>query len=285
MGTTSIKGVSENTKMKKIVAFGDSFIYGSEIEGNCDGSMGWPGIAARDLCIDFECRAEPGCGNERILQQILHFLSTYNKDVLVVVNWTWSARWDLLLDNKDNWVTVGPTCTVDKLWPSLGNAGSNLLQVYENLVAVKSYQSVFHSLQNIIIAMQYLQIHDVPSVHTFMDYAILAPNLHGSLLEFYQQTKLTDWPNIACQKDFDCLPTHILQEVCGRYNELQNPPYFALLQDSVKKSMSDFDGLNFLDWSRSNGFEITPDPGMHPLADAHRAAAYFWRDKYASIIA
>ena len=271
--------------MKKIVAFGVSFIYGSEIEGNSDGSMGWPGIAAHDLCVDFECRAEPGCGNGRILQQILNFFCTHSKDVLVVVNWTWSARWDILLDHKDRWVTVGPTCNLEKLWPSLGNTSSNVLEIYENLIALIPYQAVFHSLQNIMTAMHYLQAHSVPSIHTFMDYTILSSNLHSSLLEFYQQTKSTDWPDIACQKDFDCLPMYVQNEVCGRYNELKNPPYFSLLQDNVKKSLHDFDGMNFLDWSRSNGFEITPDPGMHPLADAHRAAAHFWKDKYASAIA
>lgn len=49
------------------------------------------------------------------------------------------------------------------------------------------------------------------------------------------------------------------------------PPSVAWLQRQVRDYMTEFEGKNFVEWSRSKGFEISPT--MHPLEDAHRAAA------------
>lgn len=43
------------------------------------------------------------------------------------------------------------------------------------------------------------------------------------------------------------------------------------LQDMIKPHVMDFEGLTFLDWSRQQGFAISPT--WHPLEEAHRAAA------------
>jgi hypothetical protein len=43
------------------------------------------------------------------------------------------------------------------------------------------------------------------------------------------------------------------------------------LQSHIKPHMTTFEGLTFLDWSKSQGFEISP--AWHPLEPAHAAAA------------
>jgi hypothetical protein len=48
-------------------------------------------------------------------------------------------------------------------------------------------------------------------------------------------------------------------------------PGLQLLQDQVQPRMTDFEGHNFLDWSREHGFAESPT--WHPLEQAHRAAA------------
>lgn len=45
----------------------------------------------------------------------------------------------------------------------------------------------------------------------------------------------------------------------------------AELQNYCEPYITSFEGKNFLDWSRSQGFEISP--GWHPLEAAHRGAA------------
>jgi hypothetical protein len=48
------------------------------------------------------------------------------------------------------------------------------------------------------------------------------------------------------------------------------------LQDQVRNNLKDFDGKNFLDWSRNRGYEISER--WHPLEQAHIQAANYWVD-------
>jgi hypothetical protein len=50
-----------------------------------------------------------------------------------------------------------------------------------------------------------------------------------------------------------------------------DPKYVAVIQNKMKNFLVDFDGNNFLDWSRNQGFAISET--WHPLARAHQAAA------------
>jgi hypothetical protein len=53
-----------------------------------------------------------------------------------------------------------------------------------------------------------------------------------------------------------------------------DPRYLEILQQKLCKILTNFDGKNFLDWSRSNNFEISKN--WHPLESAHQAAADYW---------
>ena len=50
----------------KIVSFGDSFVWGSELEDNPTGNRAWPGLIAAELGTEYATFAEPGCGNDTI---------------------------------------------------------------------------------------------------------------------------------------------------------------------------------------------------------------------------
>ena len=53
-----------------------------------------------------------------------------------------------------------------------------------------------------------------------------------------------------------------------------DPRYLEVLQDKLRTILVDFDGKNFLDWSRDNNFAISDS--WHPLEQAHCAAAEYW---------
>lgn len=53
-----------------------------------------------------------------------------------------------------------------------------------------------------------------------------------------------------------------------------NPKYLEVLQSKLNSKLQNFNGLNFLDWSRRENFAISKN--WHPLDDAHAAAAKFW---------
>lgn len=87
------------------------------------------------------------------------------------------------------------------------------------------------SVYNIYTAITMLQQRQIPFVMTYMDYNILTP------LD-------PDW---------------------------HDPKYISEPQRRIRPFLVDFQGQNFLDWSRKNNFAISA--GWHPLEQAHAAAA------------
>jgi hypothetical protein len=53
-----------------------------------------------------------------------------------------------------------------------------------------------------------------------------------------------------------------------------DPRYLEVLQTKLKNTLVNFDGKNFLDWSREKKYKISDS--WHPLEDAHQAAADYW---------
>jgi hypothetical protein len=223
----------------KIVSFGDSFIFGTELQDNACGNEAWPGLAARRLGVDYKTFAVPGCGNENITQQIFTYFAENPADnVVAVINWTWGARWDFYIAGSERWVTLGQTCVPSKLSHLVDdNEAQRIIKFYQDYPGNSSTWEKFRSLQTVYSAQQYLESLNVPCVQTYMDY------------EIWDQR----WYSNA---------------------------YIQNLQSLTQSNLLDFEGKNFLDWSRDREFEVT-EPGWHPLEEAHVAACELWVDVYA----
>ena len=59
-------------------------------------------------------------------------------------------------------------------------------------------------------------------------------------------------------------------------------PAISDLQDYVRPYLHNYNGSNFLDWSRQQGFKISDT--AHPLEEAHRAAADHWLPQIQSLV-
>lgn len=79
------------------------------------------------------------------------------------------------------------------------------------------------------------------------------------------------------QKNINNIQTYMDYELFGQ--TWHAPDYIKELQKLIYIDLQLFEGLNFVDWSKKNGFTVT-DPGLHPLEDAHIAAAMLWQDVY-----
>jgi len=64
--------------------------------------------------------------------------------------------------------------------------------------------------------------------------------------------------------------------------EWHDPEAVNYLQQQVKPHIKDFDGLDFLNWSRGRGFAVSES--WHPLEQAHDAAADYFIDAIRHII-
>ena len=72
---------------KKIISFGDSFVFGSELKNNRSGSKAWIGTAADNLNVAYQTCAVPGCGNDHIARQIYSYFANNSTDnTLAVIN-------------------------------------------------------------------------------------------------------------------------------------------------------------------------------------------------------
>ena len=271
--------------MPKIVSFGDSFIFGSEISDNPDGRRAWPGVAAESLGVDFECEAIRGCGNARILKQILcYFAKNPCRDTLAVINWTWIARMDLMDQYHGPDITLGPTCVPDSLPDPDSISVRSALEFYHSYVEATPNHGLWNSLLCVLIATDFLAKHDIPCVQTYMDHRMFGTNWFGSRLEFYQGYRSPQWPDIITELDYQVLPDWIRQEVDTGYQQGQIPPHIGILQTRLRDHLENFGDLNFLEWSAAKDFEITPSPNLHPLLPAHEAAAAFWLPRYRELL-
>jgi hypothetical protein len=155
----------------KIVGFGDSFVFGSELADNNDGQKSWIGQAAKQLGVDYETTAVPGCGNENITQQILTYFSNNPSDnVLAVINWTWGARWDFYIPGVEKWTTLGLSCVPSRLAPLVGiEEATKILEFYNKYPGHSTTWDKFRTLQSIYSAQQFLKYINVPSIQTYMD--------------------------------------------------------------------------------------------------------------------
>jgi len=226
--------------IKKIVSFGDSFIFGSELDNNDDGSKAWPGVIANRLGYEYETRAVPGCGNDYIARQIYSYFSNNSADVLAVINWTWIERFDFYVGKgHERWTTLGPSCVPTTLsWLNDESQAHRILDFYAEF-GHSTVWNKFKNLQTIASVQSYLKQHNIINIQTYMDH-LLFDQTHPSL----------------------------------------NPDYIQQLQNLVKNELSLFDqNYNFLEWARSNKFDIT-GIGQHPLEDAHNVAADLWQAQF-----
>jgi hypothetical protein len=272
--------------MKKIISFGDSFVLGSEIPDNHDGSRAWPALVAKSLGYEYQTNAIVGVGNEQIAQQIYQYYGTNPcENTLAVINWTWSMRWDFWLKEQNQWISLGPTCQPSKLFDYVTNDEAlKLIDFYNHYLNHSDIWNKFRSLQAIVAAQSYLRSRNIPSVQTYMDLSLWQTKFDQDQLEHYNINRDDSWPHIDTKDQLENLPDWIQRELHQTIGIIETPGYIQELQKITWQDMRDFDGMTFLDWSRYHGFEVTPAPGDHPLAQAHIEAAKLWPDIYQQLI-
>ena len=259
-------------KKSKIVSFGDSFIFGYEIEGNYDGSMGWPGIAAKELGREFVSRASPGSSNSSICRRILDYYSdSKNCNDVAVINWTWTHRWAYFINkyNLNTWINFGPTTSKEPFAD---------LQEIENIDLKNN--SISKNFKKKILICEMLAIetnHQENLQKMYLEY--ISDN--EMLNKFNSLQSLYCAVSFMIQKNIKFVQTNIDSELFETRWFCDG--YISELQKYILRHMNSFDGLNFLDWSREKNFKIT-EPGWHPLEDAHYAAAEYWLPTYKKLL-
>ena len=167
--------------MKKIVGFGDSFVFGSELKNNGNGSQSWIGQAAQQLDCQYETTAEPGCGNDAIARQIYkYFANNPVNDTLAVINWTWTNRWDFYIVEHETWITLGPTCVPEKLKDLVEQTeAQDLIDFYKQRANSSLIWNKTRNLQTIYCVQSYMRQKGINSIQTYMDSHLFDTEYHA----------------------------------------------------------------------------------------------------------
>jgi hypothetical protein len=166
---------------KKIVSFGDSFVFGSEQQNNADGAKGWIGRAAEKLGHQYHTSAVPGCGNDHIARQIYTFFANNSaENMLAVINWTWMCRWDFYIVEHETWITLGPTCVPEKLKDLVERTeAEDMIEFYKTRANSSLLWNKFRNLQTIYAVQTYLKQKNINNVQTYMDYHLFDQTSHA----------------------------------------------------------------------------------------------------------
>lgn len=153
-----------------LAAFGDSFIYGSDLSDCPEGiwvesKKTYPALAAKQLNLEYICTALPAQGNMIIYDDICRTISSYGSSAFYYVNWTYSDRFDYISLEDNFWKTILPTCSTEteKFY-------------YRNLHA--ELTDKLQTLTYIANAVHLLEKHNCDFLMTCMDHIIFSTQWH-----------------------------------------------------------------------------------------------------------
>jgi len=153
--------------MTRLVAFGDSFIFGNDLHDWDDltpSQSTWPALLAKHLNLDYVCAAEPGSSNSSITRQVLSF--KFQPNDFVTLNWTWINRWDFF--NGTDWETVRPS----------GCESSIFARYYYKFFQSEEWDK-FESLKNMQLIHGFLDQKGIKYISTCIDELTLNTRWHS----------------------------------------------------------------------------------------------------------
>ncbi len=251
--------------MGKLIAGGDSFIYGSELSDCVDengsehiSKLTFPALIAKEQGLEYVCTAMPGYSNTAIRRNVMNACEIYRSDIdLVIVQWTFSSRFEFRFDNSyADWKQLGSWLTIDDPKEHIDKTFLNANDIvrdkhikfleYQKKLGISDFAKIFYkhiklnywesytSLSELVMLQQYLTLKQIPYLFTVAD------------SDFYNMIHKT--------YDFED------QSIKTLKNQIDN-----------KYIMYYPSNLGFLQWAMENKF---PFGTTHPLDEAHIEAAY-----------
>jgi hypothetical protein len=183
--------------MAKIMAFGDSFTWGSDL-ADADAAhyskSTWQSLLADDIGLEYVCLAEPGCSNQSIVRRFFENVNLISPHDIVILGFTWRDRYDFYDDIKSTWETVRPS----------GTEGSQYHKLYYKNLHNSTWDQV-ESLKAINLIIDYLKLNNIDFIATCIDDMIYndpyynnklmttLQNIHGDDIVWFEGTGFYQW--------------------------------------------------------------------------------------------
>lgn len=225
--------------MGNLIAFGDSFTWGSELsdefilENNSElnsvlierygklpnkpSKLTWCSLLSDSLNKNYICHAIPGSSNQSILRSFLSNVDSITPDDLIVINWTWINRWDFYNLQEEKWSTVRPA----------SNEATEFDKLYYKYFQSELWDKL-ETLKSMYLANSILNSYGIKFVQTSIDDLVFNTEYHA-------------------------------------------PDYILALQNSLNNDILYFGNKGFYAWAKDNNFPMSKGVG-HPLEKAHKEA-------------
>jgi hypothetical protein len=239
----------------KLIAGGDSFVWGSELKDHKHGGPGghsmstFPALLATEYGLDYECVALPGSGNDSIARRVME--ACYDQtDILVLVSWTWTARYEFWVTQQEKWETIS-SAQYERRNGSVG-LSKDFIQTFFNDVGFSDYWETYSSLREITRLQDHLTVRNIPYLFTISD----------------------NWfEKVHCLKD----PDRVMESM---HHHLDWRRWFFFPQGERYPKTETPRG--FYQWAVEERYEQGPQ--LHPLEDAHKSAARLISDRFLTLL-
>jgi len=234
--------------LAKLIASGDSFVYGSELADciNCPSESTFPALLAKKIGLEYQCIAQPGASNSAIRRLTMNACESTDDIGLLIVSWTFIGRYEFRFD--ESWEQITAWSVLDNVddiqkefhkdnpvifdWhvshlnkhKELGV--SQFAKIFYHYVGAFEYWELYTSLCEIIMLQQYLKLHKIPYLFTSADHGLT------NVDHFKNDPTLTTLLNQFDRTNWAWFPTN----------------------------------LGFYEWAKENKF---PFGTTHPLETAH----------------
>ena len=267
-----------------LVAGGDSFIFGAELQDQINGPSlsTYPALLAKENNIEYCCAAWSGNANNAISRMTItacENLRKQNKEISAIVTWTFTNRyefrfnyntqqkispwysinaWSIVDDtkviekefvNKNNGILAHQTATINR---AKETGIADFAKTFFMHVGDNEYYELYSSLKEILFLQNYFKQNSIP-------YLFLPANNH-----FYNH------PNYFRRKD---------EYIDSIYNQIDWSNWFFF--DAGTEANHTKEPRGFYQWAVENKYPVGT---THPLEEAHTAAAELIKEKFNELV-
>jgi len=239
----------------RLIAGGDSFVWGSELKDHKHGGPNghslstFAALLAANHGLEYRCVAIPGSGNDSIARQIITACSE-SSDIVVLASWTWSARYEFRFMHDDKWETI--SARQYEMCDKLKLPHSDFIKHFFQSVGFSDYWETYNSLREILRLQDYLKLRKIPYFFTISD-------------NWFEKAHSIKHQDV---------------EIKALYSEIDwNRWYFFPPSTNDSKTT---DPRGFFQWAAEEGYELAPQ--AHPREKAHIDAAQMMSDRFLTAI-
>lgn len=229
-----------------LVAAGDSFIWGSELQDSPHGGPNgysrstYTALLAKQAAMEYECAAYPGNANNAISRMAIDAISN-REDVFLLATWTYPQRSEFWFNDK--WESLNSWHTTQR----------GFSEHYFKYVGNSEYYELYSTLKEIVYLQNYCQVNNIPYMFTTSDNTFYCH-------ENYMRSRDISLTNL--------------------HNSINWSRWFWFPQGTeVWETVSP---RGFYQWSAENKYTVGPQG--HPLEQAHYDAYMLMKDKFNELV-